>query len=85
MTISIAPPIQSGFSTLITSDEIAHLFADPGSAPERTGLPSPVGGRCQRATVSGLTIHAVRQAAKASGLRGSHHPISRRHASGAKR
>jgi hypothetical protein len=27
-----------------SSDQIAHLFADPRSAPERTGLPSPVGG-----------------------------------------
>ena len=27
-----------------SSDEIAHLFADLRSAPERTGFPSPVGG-----------------------------------------
>src|SRR5260370_37325323 len=42
-----------------SSDEIAHLFADLRSAPERTGIPSPVGGepvRCQRTTVSGVTI-----------------------------
>src|SRR5258708_18334095 len=30
-----------------SSDEIAHLFADPRSAPERTGLPSPVGGKAR--------------------------------------
>src|SRR5438445_6241808 len=28
-----------------SSDEIAHLFADLRSAPERTGFPSPVGGK----------------------------------------
>ena len=28
-----------------SSDQIAHLFADPRSAPERTGLPSPVSGK----------------------------------------
>src|SRR6266540_3945889 len=28
-----------------SSDQIAHLFADPRSAPGRTGLPSPVGGK----------------------------------------
>jgi hypothetical protein len=28
-----------------SSDEIAHLFADLGSTPERTGFPSPEGGR----------------------------------------
>src|SRR5437016_1603834 len=27
-----------------SSDQVAYLFADPGSATERTGLPSPVGG-----------------------------------------
>src|SRR4051794_18621499 len=28
-----------------SSDQIAHLFARPRSTPERTGLPSPVGGK----------------------------------------
>src|SRR6266853_5337468 len=28
-----------------SSDEIAHLFADLRSAPERTGFPSPEGGK----------------------------------------
>ena len=27
-----------------SSDQVAHLLADPRSAPERTGLPSPVRG-----------------------------------------
>src|SRR5216684_943850 len=28
-----------------SSDKVAHLFADPRSAPERTGLPSPISGK----------------------------------------
>src|SRR5713101_6424046 len=28
-----------------SSDQVAHLFADPRSAAERTGLPSPVSGK----------------------------------------
>jgi hypothetical protein len=30
-----------------SSDEIAYLFADPGSAPGRTRLPAPVGAKAQ--------------------------------------
>jgi hypothetical protein len=31
---------QSGFSKLLLRDQVAHLFADPRAASERTGLPS---------------------------------------------
>jgi hypothetical protein len=30
-----------------SSDQVAHLFADPRSAPERTGLPSPISGKAR--------------------------------------
>jgi hypothetical protein len=28
-----------------SSDQVAHLFADPRSAPERTGFPPPISGK----------------------------------------
>src|SRR5713226_8000755 len=28
-----------------SSDQVAHLFADPRSTPERSGLPSPISGK----------------------------------------
>ena len=28
-----------------SSDQVAHLFANPRSAPERTGLPAPISGK----------------------------------------
>jgi hypothetical protein len=64
MTISIAPPIQSGFSTLITSDEIAHLFADPGSAPEPLETIAPLSTRRELASVGGLTDSALPEVTK---------------------
>src|SRR5438552_3643640 len=28
-----------------SSDQVAHFFGDPRPAPERTGFPSPIGGK----------------------------------------